>query len=239
MDLRKVWEERAEQWRDWARTPLHDSYWAYSGAFFDDIVPRDPGVVLDVGCGEGRTARSIVGRADRVIGIDSSPTLIRYAVAADTASGYLVGDATMLPFPDGSFDTVLAYNSLMDLDDMPRGVAEAARVLRPDGAFCVCIVHPVGDAGRFRNDDEDAPFVTSDYLGSTRYDLRHERAGLEMTFSSWHHPLGHYTAAFEAAGLLIERLREPVPDYEALGRRQWTRAERIPLFLFVRAVKRP
>lgn len=234
-----MWEQRADQWRAWARTPLHDSYWAYSGEFFDAIVPRDAGVVLDMGCGEGRTARSVAAHADRVVGIDSSPTLIRHAVAADTSSSYLVCDATVLPFDDGSFDTVLAYNSLMDLDDMPRGVAEAARVLRPGGAFCVCIVHPVGDAGLFTSDDEDAPFVISNYLASTRYDLRHERGGLEMTFSSWHHALGRYAEAFEAAGLLIERLREPVPDYDALGRRQWTRAERIPLFMFIRAVKQP
>ncbi|MDQ3982408.1 MAG: class I SAM-dependent methyltransferase [Actinomycetota bacterium] len=238
MDLRRVWESRAAQWRDWARTPRHDSYWAYSGGFFDEIVPQDAGVVLDIGCGEGRVTRALANRARQVTGIDSSPTLVRDAADADGESDYLVADATMLPFRDGSFDTVVAYNSLMDLDDMPRGVAEAARVLRPNGRFCVCVLHPFGDAGEFASDDEDAPFLVEDYLVSHRYDQRHERDGLEMTFTSWHHPLARYTEAFETAGLPIERLREPLPDFAALGRRQWTRAERIPMFLFLRAVKR-
>jgi len=32
---------------------------------------------------------------------------------------------------DGSFDLVVAYNSLMDVEDMPTTVREAARVLEP------------------------------------------------------------------------------------------------------------
>jgi ubiquinone/menaquinone biosynthesis C-methylase UbiE len=31
----------------------------------------------------------------------------------------VVGDAGALPFGDGTFDVVVAYNSLMDMDDMP------------------------------------------------------------------------------------------------------------------------
>lgn len=237
MDLRKVWEERAFQWRDWARTPSHDSFWAYSGAFFADIVPDQPGVVLDVGCGEGRVARALADKADQVVALDSSRTLIREARAADVHSLYLVGDATRLPFQSKSFDTIVAYNSLMDLDDVAGGVAESARVLKPDGTLCVCILHPIGDAGQFANEDEGAPFLIGNYLQSHRYDERHERDGLEMTFTSWHHPLGHYTHAIHQAKLLIDRITEPVPDYDALGRRRWTRAERIPMFLFIRAVK--
>lgn len=45
------------------------------------------------------------------------------------------------------------------------------------------------------------------------------------------------TSAISEAKLLIDRLTEPVPDYIAIGRRQWTRAERIPMFLFLRAIK--
>lgn len=237
MDLRQVWEDRARQWRDWARAPGHDSYWAYSGSFFTDVFPERPGLVLDLGCGEGRVTRSIAKRSEKAVGIDASPTLIQDAVAADEGPSYLVGDATDLPFRSKTFDAVVAYNSLMDLNDMTRGVAESGRVLKTRGNFCVCILHPIGDAGLFTSDDEDAPFVIGNYMRSHRYDQQHERNGLEMHFTSWHHPLAHYAKALEDAGLLIERLREPVPDYEALGRKQWTRGERIPLFLFIRAIK--
>ena len=39
-----------------------------------------------------------------------------------------------------------------------------------------------------------------------------ERGGLRMTFVSFHRPLEDYTRALEAAGFVIEALREPVPS---------------------------
>lgn len=235
MDLRKVWEQRAAQWRAWARTPGHDAYWAYSDAFFADIVPPDPGTVLEIGCGEGRVTRALAKRSDAAFAIDTSPTLLADAIEADTHSRYVLGDATMLPFRAESFDTVVAYNSLMDLNDMAQGIAEAARVLKHDGRFCVCVLHPLQDAGRFASDDGGATFILADYLQARRYEERFERNGLEMTFSSWHYPLADYSRALESAGLLIERLEEPLPDLSK--KPDLTRAQRIPMFLFLRAVK--
>jgi ubiquinone/menaquinone biosynthesis C-methylase UbiE len=42
---------------------------------------------------------------------------------------------------DASADLVVAYNSLMDVDDMPTTVREAARILRPGGRLRVCVTH--------------------------------------------------------------------------------------------------
>jgi SAM-dependent methyltransferase len=202
----------------------------------EQILPEKAGVVLEVGCGEGRVTRSLRELSDAVVGLDSSPSLIAYAVEADDVSDYVLGDATELPFRKDSFDTVVAYNSLMDLNDMPRGVAEAARVLKKGGRFCVCIVHPIRDAGRFTTDEDDAPFALSDYFESRRYEDRFQRDGLEMTFTSWRYPLRDYADALEAAGFLIERIKEPQPD-PAKGP-ELKRAPRIPMFLFLRALKR-
>jgi SAM-dependent methyltransferase len=239
VDLRKVWDARARQWRDWARTPGHDAYWAYRDSFFRDIVPDRPGRTLEIGCGEGRVARSLAERSQAVIAVDSSPTLIAYAAEADRSADYLVGDAMALPFSDGSFDTVVSYNSLMDLDDMPMGVSEAARVMKADGCFCICVLHPVIDAGDFVSDEPDSAFViTSSYLETRRYEDSFERDGLQMTFSSWRYPLSAYADALEQAELLIERLDEPLPDPSApQGRPDLRRAERVPAFLFLRVVK--
>lgn len=235
MDLRKVWEQRAKQWRAWARTPGHDAFWAYSGSFFENIVPSRPGVVLDIGCGEGRVTRALGERAVAVVGIDSSPTLLQDAVGADDRANYLIGDATKLPFRDGSFDTVVAYNSLMDLNDMPQGIAEASRVLKVGGRFCVCVLHPIQDAGRFTSDEDNASFEVTNYLEARRYEDHFERDGLEMTFSSWRYPLANYADSLEGAGLLIERLKEPLPDLSQ--KPDLKRGERIPMFLFLRALK--
>lgn len=235
MDLRKVWDQRAAEWRDWARTPGHDSYWAYSDSFFLDIVPKNPGTTLEIGCGEGRVTRRLVERSTVVVAVDTSPTLIAFAADADEAANYTVADATILPFKSDIFDTVVAYNSLMDLDDMPKGAAEAGRVLKSGGHFCVCVLHPLRDAGHFTSEDVDAPFGISHYFESRRYEESFERNGLQMTFTSWHHPLGEYSAALERSGFLIERLTEPVPD--ASKKPELQRSHRIPMFLFLRALK--
>ena len=202
------WEQEAEDWVRWARAPGHDSYWYYAPSFFEEMVPEPGGRTLEIGCGEGRVARDLALRGHRVIALDVSPSLIEYARRADPETRYLLADAAALPLADGSVDLVVAYNSLMDVDDMPAAVAEAARVLRQGGRLCISVTHPVGDAGAFQSDDQGAPFVIErSYLGKRRFEGTFERDGLRMTFRGWSYPLEDYARALEAAGLLIERIR--------------------------------
>jgi SAM-dependent methyltransferase len=233
------WEREAENWVRWARAPGHDAYWYYAPSFFDDIVPEPGRRTLEIGCGEGRAARDLALRGHRVTALDASPTLIGHASRADPESRYLLGDAAALPFADGSFDIAVAYNSLMDVEDMPAAVAEAARVLQPCGRLCVLVTHPVNDAGGFPSDDPDAPFlIEGSYLGKRRFEGTFERDGLRMTFRGWCYALGAYSRALESAGLLIELIREPGATDEAVASRaSYLRWQRVPMFLQIRAVK--
>jgi SAM-dependent methyltransferase len=225
------WEAEAENWIAWARAPGHDEYWYYRERFFE-LVPSAGRRTLDVGCGEGRVARDLAARAHSVVGLDSSPTLVAAAAEAHPGGEYVVGSAEELPFADASFDLVVAYNSLMDVNDMPRAVAEAGRVLEPGGTLCVCVTHPLMDAGRWESPEDDARFVIEgSYFGRRRFEGTVARAGLQMTFRGWCYPLDEYARAFEDSGFLIQALREPAERGED------PRQERIPLFLFVRALK--
>jgi ubiquinone/menaquinone biosynthesis C-methylase UbiE len=221
-------EDRAQGWLAWARTPGHDAYWSYRDAFFA-LVPAPGEATLEVGCGEGRVSRDLVARGHRVTALDASPTLLRAAAEADPASRYVEGAAEALPFPDGSFDLVVAYNSLMDVADMPAAVREAARVLAPAGRLCACITHPMSDAGRWLDDAHFA--ITEPYLERRYAHVPIERDGLAFTFEGPAYPLQDYVQALEAAGLAIEALREPADP--AGGR--WAR---VPMFLMWRALKR-
>lgn len=229
------WEAEAENWVRWARTPGHDAYWYYRDSFFDGLLPSPQDRALDVGCGEGRTTRDLAARGHHVVAIDSSATLIRHARAADPDGTYLLADAAHLPFPDASFDLTVAYNSLMDVADMPASIQEAARVLRPQGKLCISVTHPISDAGRFSGDKPDPVFtIEGAYFGRRRFEGTFERDGLRMTFCGWRYPLEDYAKALEAAGLVIEAIREPTP---AGGGPEYGRWKRLPMFLQIRAVK--
>ena len=237
---RLSWEAEAANWLAWARTPGHDAYWDYAPAFFRDIVPDPSGRTLEIACGEGRVSRDLRAHGHDVYSIDGAPTLIRAAAEADQHHlRYVLADAAKLPFAEGSFDCVVAYNALMDMDDMPTTVLEAGRVLRTGGRMCICVTHPMIDAGRFEGREADARFIIDrDYLVGSTVDEPFERAGLRIRFRGRTWPLEAYSMALESAGFVIERIREPRQRAEAVAEdpaeHRW---QRLPNFLFIRAVK--
>lgn len=226
----------------WARTPEHDAYWHYRTPFFAHIVPPQGRQTLEIGCGEGRLARDLTVCGHAVTAVDTSPTLLRQAREADPTGRYLLADGVALPFPDGAFDLIVAYNALMDIAGMPGAVREAARVLEPGGCFCICVTHTLSDAGRFDGTEPDVSFTIQgrgSYLDSRLSHGTFERDGLRMTFHSRTHPLEDYARALEDAGFLIERVREPAAPPELVATREsYRRWQRVPMFLHLRAIKR-
>jgi SAM-dependent methyltransferase len=171
----------------------------------------------------------------QVTATDPVSELVEGAAQAKSAHDYAVAGATKLPFEDSRFDLVLAYNVLMDIDDVPAALREIRRVMRPTGRIVISIVHPIADHGRFSNVETNSPFVLQDpYFGRQRFEGVEERDGLRMHFAGWSQPLEAYAAALEGAGLAITSLREPLPDL-AEGRDQMRRWTRIPLFLWLKA----
>lgn len=238
------WEDEARNWIRWARTPNHDVFSYFAPSFFEEIVPAAGGLTLELGCGEGRVARQLTSQAHNVVALDSSLTLVRHACEADAQSAYLVADAPALPFADATFQTVVAYNSLQTMGmmrDMAKAVQEAARVIQPSGHFCLCVAHPMTDAGRAKQLPAEGDLVISgSYFEQRRVNDTVTKDGLEMTFHGWTYTLEHYVRALEQAGFLVERVREPVPSEEQVALRPdlevW---RRVPLFLFLAAVKPP
>jgi ubiquinone/menaquinone biosynthesis C-methylase UbiE len=238
---RAAWERVAESWVKWARTPGHDAYWYYRDAFFDRVVPAPRGTTLEVGCGEGRVTRDLIARGHRVVAVDGSATLLGYALQSDPTNRYALADATALPFADGSIGLAVAYNSLMDFDDVERAVSEVARVLEPGARFCVCITHPILDGGGFEGKGPDAPYLLrACYFGHTPFEAMVEKRGIVMEFKGWSRSLEEYFAVLFTAGFVIESLHEPRPEARADDQgfddcEQWNR---YPMFLHLRAVKR-
>ena len=230
-----IFEEQAEQWIWLVRRP-QEAYYTFRDAFFE-LVPEPGDGAIELGCGEGRVSRDLKARGHRVVGVDVAPTLVAAAQELDPEGQYVVADAAALPFRDASFDLAVAYNSLMDVDDLDGSVREAWRVLRPGGRFCICVTHPVNDAGTFEHEEEPgSAFHIQVYRGQRQYDLTVTRDGVTMRFVSWCYPLEGYTRPLEEAGFLIEALREPAADRSSVV--PWgERRLRIPNFLMLRALK--
>jgi ubiquinone/menaquinone biosynthesis C-methylase UbiE len=113
---------------------------AKEGAFF--LPHLRPGMrVLDVGCGPGSITLGLAEAVSpgEVVGIDFQPSQVAQAQALSAARGVMntrfeVADVYRLPFPDGSFDAVLAHAVLMHLREPVQALAEMRRVLlRPGG----------------------------------------------------------------------------------------------------------
>jgi SAM-dependent methyltransferase len=232
---REHWSRVAREWTRWARAPDHDAFWVYRDALCS-FIGRGRGEALEIGCGEGRISRELKTLGYVVTATDVVAELVDAAAEAHSAHRYAVADATALPFPEDSFDLVVAYNVLMDVENVPAAVREMARALRPTGELVVSLVHPFRDRGSFAGTGSEAPFVLrGSYFGRERFEGEEERGGLQMRFAGWSQPLEAYAAAFEQAGLAITRLREPMPEiggrsYEHLA--PWTR---MPLFLWLKA----
>jgi SAM-dependent methyltransferase len=241
MRMRRAWEIEAGNWARFARTPGHDhSHEDINLPAMLELLPAPGRWTLDLGCGEGRLGRILRPLGHRVVGIDASPTMVRLAATHDVPELALLADAAELPFRDGVFDLVVAYMTLHDTDRMPQAVAESARVLERGGRLCMAIVHPLNSAGSFQGREPASPFViTGSYLEPVAVTMVVDRGGIKMTFHSQHRPLEAYSRALEAAGMLIEAVREVgSSDKLAMSDPAQHRWMRVPLFLHIRAIKK-
>ncbi len=198
--------------------------------------------ILDIGCGDGQISRlAIRGGAQRVIGID--PTWNQLVAAKQRAGGadYAKAGAGALPFPDDSFDAVVAclvFEHIREVDD---AIAEVARVLQPGGRFCFFLNHPLLQTPNSGWIDDQVLDPPEQYWRIGPYlieDETIEEVEKDVFIPFIHRPLSRYLNALASNGLLLQRMDEPAPPAGFLARaEEYVAAATIPRLLYLRTRK--
>jgi ubiquinone/menaquinone biosynthesis C-methylase UbiE len=136
----KYWRDRASRYSGFKWANDHEYKWTFISAC--DLKKSD--WVLDVGCGPGIMTRVVLPLVDRVIGLDDSKEML---TQCDGEFNFMFGDARDIPFPDRTFDKVLARNVFHHMTKALRiGMGECHRVLKPGGRIIIGERTPPSDS---------------------------------------------------------------------------------------------
>jgi SAM-dependent methyltransferase len=105
-----------------------------------DAARVGPGTrTLDVATGPGYVAALAAERGASVVGLDVAEEMVALARMRQPGTEFVRGDAEELPFPDGSFDAVVANFMILHVAKPERAAAEAHRVLAPGGGMALSV----------------------------------------------------------------------------------------------------
>ena len=178
--------------------------------------------ILDGAIGLGQLAGRLVRQGHKVFGVDYS---FEAALHAKRTSGAhpVVGDLTLLPFRDGTFDAITSGETLEHLDDDEAAASELSRVVRPGG---ICVVTVPALASLWTKSD--------DYYEHKRRYSRDELTGLFSRAAMkiekarfWGFPIVLVYDTLFLLPMNLRRARRDVSSDEALqtvaaaGRKRW------------------
>ncbi|MFG2076329.1 class I SAM-dependent methyltransferase [Nonomuraea maritima] len=208
-------EERSPRFNDYDR--IADGYTAENesnlvNAYYErpamlelagDVTGRR---ILDAGCGSGPLFAELRDRGAVVTGIDASAGMLEMARRrlGPDADLQVADLADPLPFPDDTFDDVVASLVLHYLEDWGPTLAELRRVLKPGGRLLASVDHPFSIT-LWQHKAGEKP----KYFETRNRTEEWTMGGQTTQMSFWDRPLHAMTDAFTSAGFRITTISEP------------------------------
>jgi SAM-dependent methyltransferase len=152
-----------------------------------ELMPRPPGLALDVGAGHGIASYALARDPSDLVGVGAIRSL---ATDAGLNVRVLQGSGENVSSPANVFDLAYGRAILHHSRDLQAFVREIHRVLKPGGTFCAVREHVVSSAAQI-------PFFLDNHP-------LHHLYGGENAFR-----LPTYLDALRAAGFRIERVLGP------------------------------
>ncbi len=218
---------------------------------FLDIKPDE--VALDVACGNGAFARRLAALGARVVAFDQSEAFIERARARTTENAeriaYRVMDAAdgaaLASLGEGRFDAAVCTMALMDMPDIEPLMAAMPRLLKPGGRFVFSVMHPCfnnpeGSSSVAERVDRDGELVVQSAIKVWHYIVPSTARGLGIVGQPvphyyFHRPLSALLAPAFRAGMVLDRLEEPVfPEGSATRPFSWEATRELPPVLVAR-----
>jgi ubiquinone/menaquinone biosynthesis C-methylase UbiE len=126
---------------------------ALTKELFELAAPRPGERVLDIGCGPGTTVLELakhVGPGGHVLGADVSEPSVARAGERIAAAGLrhaevIVADASVHPFPAGSFDLTFSRFGIMFFSDPVAAFANVRSAMKPGGRLTLAVFRPASE----------------------------------------------------------------------------------------------
>lgn len=143
-------------------------------------------LILDLGAGAGRHVFQSLREGARVVAFDLDMDELRQVailseamasegeITSDSTAAPCKGDAVRLPFPDDTFDRIIAAEVLEHIPDDEDAIAELRRVLKPGGTLATTVPAWLAEQVCWKLSDEyHAPFVDGGHVRIyTEHELR-------------------------------------------------------------------
>lgn len=169
---------------------------------------------LEIGCGSGGLLRMILARGAHAVGVDTSARAVQLARARVPAALVVqIADDDTLPFPNQTFDAILAQHVIEHLSNVDTTLHEWRRVLKPNGRLALATPNArYPDPAHFADAEHTRVFTPDELCGVVT------SAGFEVEACFTIFPYLGRIRALRALGVMAHRAFRHIPYFAARGR---------------------